>query len=127
MMRRIKFNSQKRAITLSMQSVFVGVVLLAIAQLVFSIEQNTVTYGFVIIGAVLDYVVTVRKCESNLSVDDDEVYLFGIPAALRYQKSIFGRRYIRITSMTVKGYHRTKVYRHWVSEGDWQFMLARCT
>ncbi len=127
MMRRINFIGKKRAVTLSVQSVFVGVVLLAIAQFVFSFEQSAFTYGLVIIGAVLDYVMTARKCNSNLSTDDEEIYLFGIPAALRYQKSLLGRQYIRITSMTDKGYHRIKVYKPWVSASDWQFMLARCT
>ena len=127
MMRKIEFIGHTRALSLSMSSVLGGVVMLLIMQFIFSIDQNAFTYGAVVVGAIFRYKATVRKCESNLSTDSEEVYLFGIPAALRYQKSIFGRRYIRVTSLTSNGYHRVKVFELWVSESDWQFMLKKCT
>ncbi|WP_165311479.1 hypothetical protein [Vibrio ziniensis] len=127
MMRKIEFIGHARALSLSMSSVFGGVAMLLIMQFIFSIDQNAFTYGAVIVGAIFQYKTTVWKCESNLSADNDEIYLFGIPAALRYQKSILGRRYIRVTSLTSSGYHRVKVYEPWVSKSDWQIMLKKCT
>ncbi|TFH89211.1 hypothetical protein [Vibrio ouci] len=127
MMRQIEFIAHSRALSFSLSSAFGGVAVLFIMDFVFSVEQSAITYAFVLVGSVIQYISTKRRCESNLTADADEVYLFRIPAALRYQKSITGRRYIRITSLTKKGYHRVKVFESWVSKQDWQFMLDRCT
>lgn len=127
MKRKIEFIAHSRALSCSVSSMIGGVVTLVIMQLVFLWEQSVVAYGFVVVGAISQYVATVRKCESNLTADTDEVYLFGIPAALRYQRTILGRSYIRVTSLTKSGYHRVKVFESWVSEHDWQFMLDRCS
>lgn len=127
MKRKIEFIVHSRALWSSMSAVFGGLGVLLILDFVLSMEQSAITYGFVFVGAVFQYIASVRKCESNLSMDSDQVYLFGIPAALRHQKSILGRPYIRVTSLTKSGYHRVKVFESWVSEDDWQFMLNRCT
>ena len=127
MMREIEFIAHSRALSYCLSSVFGGVAVLLTVDFVFSMEQSAITYGFVLVGAAIQYFSTKRKCDSNLTADDDEVYLFSIPAALRYQKSLTGRPYIRVTSLTQKGYHRVKVFESWVSEQDWQFMLSRCT
>ncbi|MGD8117928.1 hypothetical protein [Vibrio sp. TRT 29B02] len=127
MMRKIKFIAHSRALSFSLSSAFGGASILLIMDFAFSMEQSLIAYGFVLVGAIIQYISTKRKCDSNLTVDAQEVYLFGIPAALRHQKSIVGRPYIRVTSLTQKGYHRVKVFESWVSEQDWQFMLARCT
>lgn len=127
MMRKIEFIVHSRALSSSMSAVSGDLGVLLIFEFVFSLEQSAITYGFVFIGAVFQYISTMRRCESNLAMDDDRVYLFGIPAALRHQKSILGRPYIRVTSLTKNGYHRIKVFESWVSEEDWNFMLHRCT
>lgn len=127
MMRKIEFIAHSRALSFSMASVFGGLTILLIMHFVFSMEQSAITFGFVFLGAIFQHIATVRRCESNLAADAEEVYLFGIPAALRHQKTLAGRPYIRVTSLTNSGYHRVKVFESWVSEEDWQFMLKRCT
>ncbi|MCR9473037.1 hypothetical protein NB502_14345 [Vibrio diabolicus] len=126
-MRKIEFMGFPRALSMSVASLFGGVSVLLVMQFAFSIEQNLFTYGAVLVGAIFQYVGTVKRSESNLTTDNDDIYLFGIPAALRYQSSIGGKRYIRITSLTSNGYHRVKVYESWVSKNDWQLMLEKCT
>ncbi|WP_413113450.1 hypothetical protein [Thaumasiovibrio sp. DFM-14] len=126
-MREIKFMGFPRALSMSMASLFAGISALLVMQFVFSVEQNLFTYGAVLVGAIFQYVGTMKKSESNLTTDNADIYLFGIPAALRYQRSIWGKRYIRITSLTSNGYHRVKVYEPWVSKSDWQLMLEKCT
>ncbi|WP_025527106.1 hypothetical protein [Vibrio parahaemolyticus] len=126
-MREIEFIAHSRAVSYCLSSVLGGMGVLLTLDFVFSMGQSAITYGFVLLGAAIQYFSTKRQCDSNLTADDEEVYLFNIPAALRYQKSLTGRPYIRVTSLTQKGYHRVKVFESWVSEQDWQFMLARCT
>ena len=126
-MREIEFIAHSRALSYCLSSAFGGVGVLLTVEFVFSMEQSAITYGFVLVGAAIQYFSTKRGCDSNLTADDEDVYLFSIPAALRYQKALAGRPYIRVTSLTHKGYHRVKVYKSWVSEQDWQFMLVRST
>ncbi|NRF25716.1 hypothetical protein HRJ45_11115 [Vibrio coralliilyticus] len=127
MMRKIEFIAHSRALSFSVSSVIGGLSILLMMRFIFFMEHSVITYGFVFVGAIFQYFTTIRECESNLAMDTEEVYLFGIPAALRYQKSITGRPYIRVTSMTKSGYYRVKVYESWVSEQDWQCMLGKCT
>lgn len=126
-MRKIEFIAHSRALSYCLSSAFGGVGVILTVEFVFSMEQSAITYGFVLVGAAIQYFATKRACDSNLTADDEDVYLFSIPAALRYQKSLTGRPYIRVTSLTDKGYHRVKVFKSWVSEQDWQFMLVRST
>jgi hypothetical protein len=126
-MRKIEFMGFPRAFSMSVASLFGGISVLLVMQFVFSIDQNLFTYGAVLVGAIFQYLGTVKQSESNLTTDNDDIYLFGIPAALRYQKSILGKRYIRITSLTSNGYHRVKVYEPRVSKSDWELMLGKCT
>lgn len=127
MKRKIEFVKHPHALSVCKSSVIVGIAVLLVLQFVFSLEQSAFTYGGVIVGAIFQYIAIMRKTESNLTVDTTDVYLFGIPAALRCQKSILGKPYIRVTSLTRHGYHRVKVYEDWVTECDWQFMLTKCS
>ncbi|EOD5343924.1 hypothetical protein ACJXWG_004520 [Vibrio parahaemolyticus] len=127
MMRKIEFLGYPKALSQSISAVIGGVLMLLVMQFVFSIEQSFIAYGAVVVGAIFQYIGALRKSESNLTTDTEEIYLFGIPAALRHQRSILGRRYIRITSLTPKGYHRVRVLESWVSKSDWQLMLGKCT
>ena len=127
MMRKIEFIGYPRALSQSVSAVIGGVLVLLVMQFIFSIEQSLITYGAVLVGTIFQYIGALRKSESNLTTDTEEIYLFGIPAALRYQRSILGRRYIRITSLTPKGYHRVRVLESWVSKSDWRLMLEKCT
>ncbi|AGR00020.1 hypothetical protein MW374_004684 [Vibrio parahaemolyticus] len=127
MMRKIEFMGYPKALSQSISAVTGGVLVLLVMQFIFSIEQSFIAYGAVLVGAIFQYIGALRKSESNLTTDTKEIYLFGIPAALRHQRSILGRRYIRITSLTPKGYHRVKVLESWVSKSDWQLMLGKCT
>ncbi|TOG57812.1 hypothetical protein [Vibrio parahaemolyticus] len=126
MMRKIEFMGYPKALSQSISAV-TGVLVLLVMQFIFSIEQSFIAYGAVLVGSIFQYIGALRKSESNLTTDTKEIYLFGISAALRHQRSILGRRYIRITSLTPKGYYRVKVLESWVSKSDWQLMLGKCT
>ncbi|WP_051868191.1 hypothetical protein [Vibrio sp. ER1A] len=127
MKRTIEFVGLQRAWKMGLSSLVGGVTAVLVVHFVFSNEQSVVAYASAFFGAVFQVLVTIRNNESHLTADDEDVYLYDISAALRYQKSLLGKPYIRVTSLTQTGYHRKRVFQSWISEEDWHFMLNKCT
>lgn len=88
-----------------------------------SIESLVITS--VIMIAV--YSISARFRKSHLSVSDGQVYLYQLPATLKYKSSIFGKPYIQITSLTESGYHRLNIKQHEITPKDWTFLFNQCS
>ncbi|NUW72332.1 hypothetical protein HOP38_07370 [Vibrio mediterranei] len=127
MKRTIEFVGLHRAWKMGLSSLVGGVTAVLVVHFVFSNKQSAMAYASVLFGAVFQVLITIRNNESHLTADNEDVYLYDIPAALRYQKSLLGKPYIRVTSLTQTGYHRKRVFQSWISEEDWDFMLNKCT
>lgn len=127
MKRTIEFVGLQRAWKMGLSSLVGGVTAVLVVHFVFSNEQSAVAYASAFLVSVFQVLITIRNNESHLTADNEDVYLYDIPAALRYQKSLLGKPYIRVTSLTQTGYHRKRVFQSWISEEDWHFMLNKCT
>lgn len=113
---------------LSTSSLIGGAIALVAFLVSFSNDHVYLTYATIVFGLVFQHLFPKKPKKSHLATDGDEIYLHGIPAALRKKTPIFSQPCIRITSLTANnGYYRIRVYKNWVTEDDWQLMLKECS
>lgn len=128
-MRKIHFvNNKPYYFDLSTSSLIGGAIALVAFLVSFSNDHVYLTYATIVFGLVFQHWSPKKPKTSHLATDGDEIYLHGIPAALRKKTPLFGQPCIRITSLTANnGYYRIRVYKNWVAEVDWQLMLKECS
>ncbi|WP_047047050.1 hypothetical protein [Vibrio mexicanus] len=126
-MRKIQFKKRARSLSAAIISAIVGFGFVLSSQIFFSHEQGFVAYALVVLNSSYQYFANRKNNDSKLTTDANDIYLHGIPAALKHRFPIIGFPHIRVTSLTKNGYYRVRVYRNYVSKEDWQLLLSMCS
>ncbi|MGF1720908.1 hypothetical protein L4D20_12795 [Vibrio kyushuensis] len=127
MKRKIQFNKRNQSINnvcMTIGGAFLG---LFIVKLILSSELNHMSYIYPFLAGLGQFWGGKKVANKRLSIENDEFYLHGLIAALRYRRPTIWRSHVRVTSLTKTGYYRIRVYENEVSENDWKLLLSKCT